>query len=110
MSNVKLSGKPAGATHYGIHNGCVNWYKFDGQSWDLWFSRSWASLDSRKPRIEVIEIVEDPQAAADERLHLIKNACTDINKTIEHYNCSLDCSVAIRATVEAMIDAGYRKT
>lgn len=36
-------------------------------------------------------------------------ACSDISKIVEPYNTSIDCSAAIRATVEAMIDAGYRK-
>lgn len=49
------------------------------------------------------------QIAADERLHQTRNACTAINKAVEPYNTSIDCSAAIRATVEAMIDAGYRK-
>jgi hypothetical protein len=49
------------------------------------------------------------QIAADQRLHAIRNACTAINSRIAEYNINLDCSVAMRATVEAMIDAGYRK-
>jgi hypothetical protein len=49
------------------------------------------------------------QIAADERLHSIRNALTRINKIVDQYNSSLDCSAAIRATVEAMIDAGYAK-
>lgn len=49
------------------------------------------------------------QIAADERLHQIRNACTAINKAVELYNTSIDCSAAICAAVEAMIDAGYRK-
>jgi len=49
------------------------------------------------------------QIAADERLHSIRNAITAINKSVEAYNESLVCSAAIRATVEAMVDAGYRK-
>lgn len=47
--------------------------------------------------------------AADKRLHEIRNACTGINYKVEEFNANLDCSLAIRATIEAMIDAGYRK-
>ena len=50
------------------------------------------------------------QIAADERLHAISNACTSIAKIIEPYNLNLECSAAMRATVEAMIDAGYSKS
>lgn len=53
--------------------------------------------------------VDVPGAPDDRRLHQIRNACTVINKAVEPYNTSIDCSAAIRATVEAMIDAGYRK-
>ncbi len=109
MIAVKLSGKPEGATHYAIYNGGVNWYKLDGKVWLFRFNGDWHQLDSPAPQRDVIEIVEDPQDAADERLHLIKNACTDINKAVEPWNKSIDCSAAIRATVEAMIDSGYRK-
>ncbi|MNR29467.1 hypothetical protein D3C85_1468560 [compost metagenome] len=49
------------------------------------------------------------QIAADKRLHEIRNACTAINSKVEGYNTNLDCSAAMRATIEAMIDAGYRK-
>lgn len=47
------------------------------------------------------------QIAADAREQLIRGAITAIKQKVENYNCSLDCSAAIRATVEAMIDAGY---
>lgn len=50
------------------------------------------------------------QIAEDERLHSIRNACTSIMKVIEPYNLNLECSAAMRATVEAMIDAGYSKS
>lgn len=49
------------------------------------------------------------QIAADERLHAIRNALTAISKTLEQYNLDIDCSVAMRATVEAMVDAGYHR-
>lgn len=49
------------------------------------------------------------QIAADKRLHEIRNACTAINSKVSDYNINLDCSAAMRATIEAMIDAGYRK-
>lgn len=48
------------------------------------------------------------QIAAEERLHKVRNACTNIAKDLERYNVSIDCSAAMRAAIEAMIDAGYR--
>ena len=53
--------------------------------------------------------VDVPSSPDPQRLHQIRNACTLINKAVEPYNTSIDCSAAIRATVEAMIDAGYHK-
>lgn len=58
---------------------------------------------------ELRPILTLQQIAANKRLHEIRNACTTINSKIEQYNVSIDCSVAMRATLEAMIDAGYRK-
>lgn len=58
MSNVKLSGKPLGATHYSTYGGCANWYKLDGKSWKFWFDGSWHSLSSPTPQQAVIEIVD----------------------------------------------------
>jgi hypothetical protein len=49
------------------------------------------------------------QIAADERTHSILNACSAINSKVEQYNVSIDCSAAMRAVIEAMIDAGYHK-
>lgn len=49
------------------------------------------------------------QIAASERGEAIKCACADIDKLVAAYNMSIDCSAAIRATIEAMIDKGYRK-
>lgn len=49
------------------------------------------------------------QRDAEKRLHEIRNACTAINSKVADYNANLDCSAAMRATIEAMIDAGYRK-
>ncbi|MNE41370.1 hypothetical protein D3C80_1354380 [compost metagenome] len=49
------------------------------------------------------------QIAADERLHKIRNACSDIAAKVEPWNNDIDCSHAMRAAIEAMIDAGYRK-
>jgi hypothetical protein len=48
-------------------------------------------------------------SAAEERLHKIRNACSTINSKVEQYNVSIDCSAAMRAVIEAMIDAGYHK-
>lgn len=52
--------------------------------------------------------VEEP-SPEEKRLHLIRNACSEIHQAVEHYNVSIDCSAAMRAVIEAMIDAGYRK-
>ena len=49
------------------------------------------------------------QIAAEEREAAIKEACYEIEGKVEPYNTRLDCSAAIRATIEAMLDAGYRK-
>lgn len=49
------------------------------------------------------------QIAADDREAAIERACSDIEKQVEGFNVQLSYSVAIRATIEAMIDAGYRK-
>lgn len=49
------------------------------------------------------------QVAADEREAAIERACADIEKRIEVFNVQLSYSLAIRATIEAMIDKGYRK-
>lgn len=49
------------------------------------------------------------QIAADERAALIKEACADIETAVAPYNETIDCSAAIRATVEAMLASGYRK-
>lgn len=50
------------------------------------------------------------QIAADERLHKIRNAFTSISKAIKPFQGPCGSDAAIRVTVEAMIDAGYRKT
>ena len=49
------------------------------------------------------------QIAADERKALIKEAIDLIAVSVAPYNESLPCSVAMRAVVEAMISANYRK-
>lgn len=49
------------------------------------------------------------QIAADERLHKIRNACSAISQATESYNLDINCSAAMRAVVEAMIDEGYSK-
>jgi hypothetical protein len=49
------------------------------------------------------------QIEAEEREAAIITACESVEDKIAQYNTRLDCSVAIRATVEAMIDQGYRK-
>jgi hypothetical protein len=66
----------------------------------------WANLPDD---VELRPIRTAEQIAADERLHKVRNAFTAIGRGIEKWNTSTDCSAAMRATVEAMIDAGYRK-
>lgn len=68
------------------------------------FTDGWRQEDNPK-RFRPIRTAE--QIAADERLHAIRNALSTINSKIEQYNIDIDCSAAMRATVEAMIDAGY---
>ena len=60
--------------------------------------------------LEDIRPIRTPeQIAADEREAAIERACADIEKRIEGFNVQLSYSLAIRATIEAMIDKGYRK-
>jgi tellurite resistance-related uncharacterized protein len=49
------------------------------------------------------------QIAADERKSVIDVACDDIENIVGKYNTTLSHSMAIKVTIEAMIDAGYRK-
>jgi hypothetical protein len=49
------------------------------------------------------------QIAAEERLALELAACSDIDGELERFNVTLECSAAIRATINAMLAAGYRK-
>lgn len=49
------------------------------------------------------------QIAAEERKEAVSTACVELYGALEQFNLSIDCSMAMRATVEAMIDAGYRK-
>ena len=60
-------------------------------------------------RMAFRQIRTPEQIAADERDEAIKRACEDIDKLVAAYNMSIDCSAAIRATIEAMIDKGYSK-
>src|SRR5690606_24993981 len=49
------------------------------------------------------------QIAAEERLHQVRNACTDISRTLDDLRGKTKVERAALAVVEAMIDAGYRK-
>lgn len=49
------------------------------------------------------------QIAAEEQKILQVNACAEIEPKLEGYNVDIDCSAAIRMTINAMIEAGYRK-
>lgn len=59
--------------------------------------------------VEFRPIRTPEQIAGDARLHEIRNACTAVNSKVDQYNVNLDCSAAMRAVIEAMIDAGYHK-
>ena len=59
--------------------------------------------------VEFRPIRTTEQIEADEREAAIERACSDIEKQMEGFNVQLSYSLAIRATIEAMIDAGYRK-
>lgn len=118
--NIDWSKAPEGATHKDLKyapNGF--WYKFDFKNdtaaYCLHGGSEWVpsgraseyndgSLDDMEVRPEDVA-----KSAADERLRQIRNASTAINLKIRAYNINLGCSVAIRATIEAMIDVGYRK-
>lgn len=63
----------------------------------------------RKSDCQFRQIRTQEQIEDDERMHLARNALTAIGKDIEQYNSGTACSVAISATVQAMIKAGYRK-
>lgn len=49
------------------------------------------------------------QLAAEQRRAAIEEMCREIEPTVRDRNISLDTSVAMRAVVEALHDAGYRK-
>jgi hypothetical protein len=49
------------------------------------------------------------QIAAQQREALELAACAEIEPKVDGYNVDLDCSAAIRMTIHAMIEAGYRK-
>lgn len=84
-----------------IGNGFVAWL----QVGDLIVPEYGAFIDD----CEFRPIRTQEQIAADEREEAIKRACADIDKLVAAYNMSINCSAAIRATIEALHDAGYRK-
>ncbi|WP_312272265.1 hypothetical protein [Pseudomonas sp.] len=49
------------------------------------------------------------QIAAEERDKAIKKMLGDIKEVTDKVNVNIDCSIAIRSVVEAILDAGYRK-
>lgn len=49
------------------------------------------------------------QIEAAERAAIAKQACSEIESAVADYNETISCTAAIRATVDAMIEAGYRK-
>lgn len=49
------------------------------------------------------------QIAAEERLHKIRNACTDISHTLDYLKGDIPGAAVARTVIEAMIDAGYGK-
>ena len=120
--SIDWSKAPEGATHY-YTRGSTPWRDLSGENWK-WFSNGkWYSDNAVHSSVDrssqgflerrCAELIPRPidaaKSAADERLQHIRNACSAINSKIERYNVSIDCSAAMRATVEAMIDAGYRK-
>jgi hypothetical protein len=100
------SGPDNERSHIWIEGRVIAYHEIKGKTY-AWFSED----DGFYPPsvLEFRPIRTPEQIAAEERLHEILNACTDINYKVEEFNANLDCSLAIRATIEAMIDAGYRK-
>jgi hypothetical protein len=49
------------------------------------------------------------QIAAQEQLHAVRNAATDIAKTLARFENDLPGGAAAQTVIEAMIEAGYRK-
>lgn len=65
-------------------------------------------LSRAQSEVEFRPIRTAEQIATDERLHKVRNALSSISG-LDEWNVNAEASAAIRATVEAMIDAGYRK-
>lgn len=58
---------------------------------------------------ELVPLRTPEQIAAEERLHKIRNACTDIADTLDGLRGKNKVERAALAVIEAMIDAGYHK-
>ncbi|QXG49184.1 hypothetical protein [Pseudomonas viridiflava] len=69
------------------------------------FGKKIAMYTMHHGRMRPIRTAE--QIAADERQKKISQALDAINNRVGKYNVTLDCSAGMRATVEAMIDAGF---
>lgn len=65
-------------------------------------------LINQQPSFRPIRNVE--QIAAEERKERVSAACKEIEPRLAEFNINIDCSVAMRAAIEALLDAGYRKT
>lgn len=116
--NIDWSKAPEGATHWAKDSRCYNtegiqFYKLRPGKRYQYFNTTgeWVNggRDSDAPSVVFFPVSKPRSETAEERLHLILNACTCINKQVEQYNVNIECSAAMRAVIEAMIDAGYRK-
>lgn len=103
---------PAGtvceAWHMGSEQGVVE-VRYSGECMVLWsVSRKHEQCSaSQNYTFKVLRTPE--QMAEEERLHNVRNACTDISRTLDDLRGRTKVERAALAVIEAMIDAGYRK-
>lgn len=116
MSTIKLSGKPAGVTHYSIYSGSANWYQLDKGVWYFWFNGAWCVLKSPGPQQNVIPIPDDAQES---EVESIPAATSEERRRSKEREKACDQMFGIMLKVErpgnrsdmaeALYDAGYRK-
>lgn len=106
---------PVGAVCEYLEDGNGDWEKVEIVAIDKRLDYKFAVFHGDKGysgdrRIELFRPIRTPeQIVADRRLQDIADALTATSKSVDPWNVDINCSSAIRATVEAMIDAGYRK-
>jgi hypothetical protein len=60
-------------------------------------------------RVKFRPIRTPERIAAEEREKAIHQAICDIEEKVARWNTTIDCTAAIKATIEAMVSEGYRK-